>query len=129
MTRIIRVNLAEAAFQKPPIHRPRQLRQRMIHIDDLIKPGAKQILLARFPPFPWPHPALRRSSDTTENHESNSQGIPLRTADIRQIRFPQIVSLRIQINDLGILHGRQIRLSESGELESGTNCGVGHREM
>jgi hypothetical protein len=27
-------------------------------------------------------------------------------ADIRQIRFPQIVDLRFQINDLGILHGR-----------------------
>src|SRR5580704_16566240 len=28
---------------------------RMIHVDDPIEPGAKQILLARLPPFPWPH--------------------------------------------------------------------------
>src|SRR5262249_16241830 len=55
MAGIIRVDLPEAPFQKPPIHRPRQLRQRMIHVDDLIEPGAKQILLARLPPFPWPH--------------------------------------------------------------------------
>jgi hypothetical protein len=30
----------------------------MIHVDDLIEPGAKQILLARLPPFPWPHLVL-----------------------------------------------------------------------
>jgi hypothetical protein len=34
------------------------------------------------------------------------QGIPFRTGDIQQIRFPQIVDLRFQINGLGILHGR-----------------------
>src|SRR5580704_4920834 len=55
MAGIIRVDLPEAPFQKPPIHGSRQLRQRMIHVDDLIEPGAKQILLARLPPFPWPH--------------------------------------------------------------------------
>jgi len=34
------------------------------------------------------------------------QGIPFRPASFRQIRFPQIVDLGFQINDLGILHGR-----------------------
>jgi hypothetical protein len=33
----------------------------MLHVDDLIEPGAKQILLTRLPPFPWPHPNLRSS--------------------------------------------------------------------
>jgi hypothetical protein len=108
MAGIIRVDLAEAPFQKPPIHRPRQLRQRMVHVDDLIEPGAKQILLARLPPFPWSHLVLRRSSDTTENHESNLQGIPFPTPDFRQIRFPQIVDLRFQINGMDVLHGRLI---------------------
>lgn len=70
MAGIICVDLAEAPFQKRPIQRPRQLRQRMIHVDDLIEPGAKQILLARLPPFPWLHLVLRRSRDKTENHES-----------------------------------------------------------
>ncbi len=44
-----------ATFQERPIHRPRQLHQGMVHVDDLIEPGAKQILFARLPPFPWPH--------------------------------------------------------------------------
>jgi hypothetical protein len=88
MAGIIGVDLAEATFQEPPIHRPRQLRQRMIHVDDLIEPGAKQILLARLTPFPWPHLVPRRSRDTTENHESNLQGIPFRINDLRQIQLP-----------------------------------------
>jgi hypothetical protein len=33
----------------------------MVQVDDLIEPGAKQILLARLPPFPWPHLVPRQS--------------------------------------------------------------------
>jgi hypothetical protein len=61
MAGIIRVDLAEAPFQEAPIHRPRQRDQRMLHVDDLIEPGAKQILLARLPPFPLPHCFPRQS--------------------------------------------------------------------
>jgi len=88
MARLIGVDLAEATFQERPVHCPRQLRQRMIHVDDLIEPGAKQILLARLTPFPWPHLVPRRSRDTTENHESDLQGIPFRINDFRQIQLP-----------------------------------------
>ena len=49
----------ELLFQKPPVDRPRQLRQRVIHVDDLVEPRTKQILLAAFPPIPWPHRTLR----------------------------------------------------------------------
>ena len=44
------------------VHRPRQPRQRMVQVDDLIEPGAKQILLARLPPFPWPRLRAPRRS-------------------------------------------------------------------
>jgi len=27
----------------------------MVHVDDPIEPGAKQVLLAGLAPFPWPH--------------------------------------------------------------------------
>jgi hypothetical protein len=40
------VNRAQLVLQEPPIDRPRQPHQRMIEIDDLIEPRAKQILLA-----------------------------------------------------------------------------------
>ena len=51
---------AECRFQEAPVDRPRQPHQRVIHVDDLIEPRAKQILLAALPPFPWPHRTLRQ---------------------------------------------------------------------
>jgi hypothetical protein len=33
----------------------------MVHVDDLIEPGAKQILFTRLSSFPWPHVAPRKS--------------------------------------------------------------------
>src|SRR5450631_1207690 len=33
----------------------------MLQVDDLIEPGAKQILFTRLPSFPWPHVAPRKS--------------------------------------------------------------------
>src|SRR5262249_496286 len=35
--------------------RPRQLHQRVVHVDDLIKPRAEQILLAGLPSLAWSH--------------------------------------------------------------------------
>jgi hypothetical protein len=55
-----------------------QLHQRMVHVDDLIEPGAKQILLARLPPLPWLHLVPRQSIQQRVNHKSNLQGIPFR---------------------------------------------------
>ena len=57
----ILVNLAEFLFQKSPVDRPRQLRQRMIDVDDLIEPRTKHILLAGLPSLPWPHQILHAS--------------------------------------------------------------------
>jgi hypothetical protein len=47
--------LAEPLFQEPPIHRAPQRHPWMLHVDDLIEPRSKQILLAHLSPFPWPH--------------------------------------------------------------------------
>jgi hypothetical protein len=33
----------------------------MLHVDDLIEPRAKHILLTRLSPFPWPHRVLRQA--------------------------------------------------------------------
>ena len=46
-------------FQEAPVDRPRELRQRVIHVDDLVEPRTKQILLAAVPLLPWSHPILR----------------------------------------------------------------------
>jgi hypothetical protein len=74
----------------PPAH------QRMVHVDDLIEPGAKRILLARIPP------------------------LPLRINDFRQIKLPKRVSFRFPIKGLGILHGDQkIGVCAQNGLRSG----------
>jgi CspA family cold shock protein len=77
----------------------------MLHVDDLIEPRAKQILLTRLSPFPWPHLVPRQIVPRRENHESSLQGIPLRIPVFRQIRLRLHSVSRFQINDLGILHG------------------------
>jgi hypothetical protein len=51
----IRVDLAEAALQEPPVDRLCQLHQFVAHVDDLVEPRAKKILLARFPSLAWLH--------------------------------------------------------------------------
>jgi hypothetical protein len=107
VARIIGVDLPEALFQELPIHRPRQRRQRMLHVDDLIEPRAKQILLSRLAPFSWLHPLPRQSIQRRVNHKSNLQGIPFRRPDSRQTRLPLRAVSRFQINDLRILHGRR----------------------
>ncbi|WP_271565331.1 hypothetical protein [Bradyrhizobium sp. CCBAU 11386] len=35
----------------------------MLHVDDPIEPGAKQILLAGLAPLPWPKPPLMHSDE------------------------------------------------------------------
>jgi hypothetical protein len=45
--RIIRVDRPKLPFQELPIHRAPQRHQRMLHVDDLVKPGPEQVLLSR----------------------------------------------------------------------------------
>jgi hypothetical protein len=52
---LVGVDRAELRFQKPPVDRPRQLYQRVVHVDDLVKPRAEQILLAGLPSLAWSH--------------------------------------------------------------------------
>src|SRR5262249_28862191 len=55
LARLVGVDRAKLRFQKPPVDRPRQLHQRVVHVDDLIKPRAEQILLAGLPSLAWSH--------------------------------------------------------------------------
>jgi hypothetical protein len=38
LTRLVGVNRPKPLFQKTPVDRLRQLHQRVVHVDDLIKP-------------------------------------------------------------------------------------------
>ena len=108
------VNRAELLFQKSPVDRPRQLRQRVVHVDDLVEPRTKQILLAAFPPLPWPHRTLRQSRVRVENHGLRFEGIPnlnlqenrRRNPNFRQIQSQQFQQFLLPVNRFGIFHGR-----------------------
>src|SRR5581483_796730 len=49
------INGAEVLLQKTPVNRRGQLRQRMLHVDDLIEPRPKQIVLPAVPTLFRPH--------------------------------------------------------------------------
>ena len=55
MARSVRIDRAEPLLQKAPVNRPRQLRQRMIGIDDLVEPRLEEIVLPTIAPVSWPH--------------------------------------------------------------------------
>ncbi len=79
LARLVRVDRPEPLLQKTPIDRLRQLHQRVVHIDDLVKPRAKQILLATLPPLAWSHrkspaPSARARRITAyDSRESSNQ--------------------------------------------------------
>ena len=64
----VRIDRAEPLLQKAPVDRPRQLRQRMVEIDDLVEPRLEQIVLPAIAPLPWPHRiTLHRADGGTES--------------------------------------------------------------
>ena len=76
LTRLVGVDRPEPFFQKTPVDRPRQLHQRVVHVDDLIKPRAEQILLAGLPSLAWSHRKfLRFISSSERNYSLRFEGI------------------------------------------------------
>ena len=108
------VDGTELAVQESPVDRPRQPHQRVIHIDDLIEPRAKQILLAALPPFPWPHRTLRQRVQGREITAAKFEGIPnanlqenpRQDPQFRQIPSPGILPSSLPLRRFGIFHGR-----------------------
>jgi hypothetical protein len=79
----------------------------VVHVDDLVKPRAEQILLATLPPLAWPHrksPAqsarARRitASDSRESSKSNLQGNRLLKVKNQQIRLLKRAQLASPFN-------------------------------
>jgi hypothetical protein len=54
----IAVDRAASLLDEAPRDRMRELHQLVPHVDDLVEPGAEQVLLARLAPFPWLHANL-----------------------------------------------------------------------
>jgi hypothetical protein len=66
MSRLVGVDRAERALQERPVNCPRELGQRVVQVDDLVKPRPEQVLLPRLPSFgrienPPPDPQAKKS--------------------------------------------------------------------
>jgi hypothetical protein len=78
----LRIDRSEPLLQEAPVNRPRQLRQRMIQIDDLIEPRLKKILLPAVPPLPWPHRITLHRADGGRESRPKS---PFNLQEIKRI--------------------------------------------
>src|SRR5262249_8476142 len=116
----------ELRFQKPPVDRPRQLHQRVVHVDDLIKPRAEQILLAGLPSLAWSHrksPLYQPEREESRlairgNPRNNLQGNRPPMAKNRQIRLLERAQSSSPFNSVRILHER-LNCSESAPCRHG----------
>src|SRR5450755_3966964 len=95
----------------------------MVHVDDLIEPRTKQILLAALPTLPWPHrKSLRSIPANEENHSFRFEGIPnmnlqenrRRSPNFRQIQLQQFRRFLLPVKHFRILHGRLTSLIPLG---------------
>ena len=56
----LRIDRAEPRLEKSPIDRSGELGQRMAHVDDLVEPGAKEVVLTAVPALFRPHTPIPR---------------------------------------------------------------------
>ena len=101
----VRVGLAERLLEERPVHLPRQLHQRMAHVDDLVQPRPEKIVLAALATLSWLHRnPLGKSPLRRENHKTNLQGIRRPDHIFRQIGSPRRSRFRFKFNSFGNLH-------------------------
>jgi hypothetical protein len=90
------IDLAEAFLQHRPVDRLRKAHQLVLQVDDLIKPGAEQILLARLALLAWP--GHRRFPDSPPpnavNHASPRKGIMKSVLQGNRLQTPVILQSR-----------------------------------
>ena len=108
-------NFAEFLFQELPSRfRPRQIRERILHVDDLIEPRTKHILLAGLSSLPWPHQILHASLPPADIYRLQiSRELPI--AELKKsmwkLQFPAspvagISPFPVPIKRFRIFHGR-----------------------
>ena len=63
MADLVGIDRAEPLLEEAPIDRPTELRQRVVHVDDLVEPRLEEIILPAVPPLPGPHRITLRHPD------------------------------------------------------------------
>jgi hypothetical protein len=60
MTHLVGIDRPKPLLEKPPVDRPAELRQRVIHVDNLVKPRLEETGLSALPPLLGPHRIILR---------------------------------------------------------------------
>jgi hypothetical protein len=110
------VNRAEALLQKAPVDRRGELRQGMAHVDDLIEPRAKQILLPAVPPLLRPHRespfvGLDERRESQRGREINLQENRAKQSASWRKRLLQLCRNRFNVRAFVVLHERLIKVT------------------
>jgi hypothetical protein len=90
MSDLVGIDRAETLLEEAPGNRPTELRQRVVHVDDLVEPRLEEIILPAVPPLLGPHRiTLRQADGETESRPNapiNLQEIKLTAAAFLQIQ-------------------------------------------
>ena len=77
-------------LEETPVDRPAELRQRVIHVDDLVEPRPEKIVLPAVPPLPGPHRiTLRQAGGETESR-------PIAPINLQEIKPTDAAFLQMQ---------------------------------
>ncbi|MBB6301320.1 hypothetical protein GGE67_001929 [Rhizobium leucaenae] len=71
--RLVLIDRAEPLFEKRPVDRPRQLHQRMVHVDNRVQPRAQKVGLSAVASFLRSHRPLRCHHGITTRDSRESQ--------------------------------------------------------
>jgi hypothetical protein len=110
LTGTVAVDRPAALFEKAPVDRPRQLRERMGQVHDLVEPRPEEVVLARLAPLSGSHHSPHRSLDQSmESRPSASINLPESPSTAHAIRQTRILAnqeISNPLRPLAILHGR-----------------------
>ena len=72
MSGLVGIDRAEPLLEKAPVDRPAELRERVIHVDDLVEPRPEEIVLPAVPPLLGPHRITLRQADGETESRPNA---------------------------------------------------------
>jgi hypothetical protein len=87
MSDLVGIDRAEPLLEEAPVDRPTELRQRVVHVDDLVEPRLEEIILPAVPPLLGPHRITLRQADGETESRANA---PINLQEIKLTAAPSL---------------------------------------
>ena len=84
------IDRAEPLLEEAPVDRPTELRQRVVHVDDLVEPRLEEIILPAVPPLLGPHRITLRQAD------GETESRPNAPINLQEIKLTATAFLQMQ---------------------------------